>query len=221
MNGFRYVHKAIRHELDILEGMAGPSAANELQVPAFGQRMGFLRSVVKLHAASEDEVMYPALDGKVPQVTRSYALDHQYEEDIFDQIERTLASLSSAPAGGRRSELSQQLHRRLIALNATLSLHIWKEEGQLLSLLDEHFSLHEQGAMAAGIVAHIPPQMMQRLLPFMLDALTIDEREDFLRTVLGGVPAEAARGLKAGVRAHLPPADWAEISKRLPEMASA
>ncbi len=81
------------------------------------------------------------------------------------------------------------MNRRLTALNATLSLHIWKEEEQLLPLMDEHFGIEEQGAMAGRIVSHIPPEMMQLLLPWMLNALTIDEREDMLRMLMHELPA--------------------------------
>ncbi|MBM3134772.1 MAG: hemerythrin domain-containing protein [Chloroflexi bacterium] len=220
MNGFRYIHKAIRHELDALETLAGNAAGNDQGVSTLAQRLDFLSKVVELHAAGEDEVMYPALDSRVPQVTRAYALDHQFERNLFAEIGATLSQLSSGSAGTQGGELSHQLNRRLTALNATLSLHIWKEEEQLLPLLDEHFSVEEQGAMADRIVGHIPPEMMQPLLPWTLNALTADERADLMRTVMGALPAEPFRALSAGTKAHFPPADWAEIVRRVPELAA-
>ncbi|RQW08165.1 hemerythrin domain-containing protein [candidate division KSB1 bacterium] len=220
MNGFRYIHKAIRHELDALEVLTDPRTENGPELSGLAERLSFLREVVKLHAAGEEEVLYPALDSRVPQVTRSYSLDHQFEESSFDTVAATLAGLQSAPQGAKPRELALQLHRQMIGLNATLSLHIWKEEEQLLPLLDEHFSVAEQGAMAGQIVGHIPPEMMQPQLPWMLVALTADEREDLLRTVMGTVPPEPFRALGARVKADLPRADWAELTKRLPELAS-
>ncbi len=219
MNGFRYIHKAIRHELDALETLARSVDGDAQRVSTFTQRVDFLREVVELHAAGEDEVMYPALDSRVPQVTRAYALDHQYERKIFAEIGTTLAQLARA-AGASRDESSRQLSQRVTALNATLSLHIWKEEEQLLPLLDAHFSVEEQGAMAGRIVGHIPPEMMRPLMPWMLNALTLDEREDMLRTLMRALPAEAFRGLSAGVKARFSSADWAAIVKRVPELAS-
>ncbi|MBN1560819.1 hemerythrin domain-containing protein [candidate division KSB1 bacterium] len=220
MNGFRYIHKAIRHELDALETLTGHRSENGPELSGLADRLGFLRKVVKLHAAGEEEILYPALDSQVPRVTRSYSLDHQFEESSFDTIEATLTSLQSAPQGAKPRDLAWQLHRQVIGLNATLSLHIWKEEEQLLPLLDEYFGLAEQGAMAGQIVGHIPPEMMRPLLPWMLVALMADEQEDLLRTVMGTVPPEPFRALSAGVKARLPRADWAELTKRLPELAS-
>lgn len=220
MNGFRYIHKAICRELDALEAMAVNAIGNDQRVSTLAQRLDFLSRVVELHAAGEDEVMYPSLDSRVPQVTRAYALDHQFEKNLFAQIETTLSQWSSGPAGAQRDELHRQLIRRVTALNAILSLHIWKEEEQLLPLLDEHFSVEEQGAMSGRIVGHIPPEMMEPLLPWMLDALTTDEREDMLRTLMRTLPAEPFRALSAMLRSHFPSADWAEIVKRLPDLAS-
>lgn len=220
MNGFRYIHKAIRHELDALETLAGNVDGDAPRVSTFTQRVDFLREVVELHAAGEDEVMYPALDSRVPQVTRAYALDHQYERKIFTEIGATLSQLARVSAGAQRDELARQLNQRVTALNATLSLHIWKEEEQLLPLMDAHFSVEEQGAMAGRIVSHIPPEMMRPLMPWMLNALTLDEREDMLRTLMRTLPPEALHGLSAGLKSHFPSADWAALVGRLPELAS-
>ena len=220
MNGFRYIHKAIRHELDALEELGGRQGGEGLQTAVLAERLGFLREVVRIHAAGEDEGPYPDLDGRVPQVTRSYALDHQFEETLFDQVEAALARLRTAPAGNGQGEPARLLHRRLIALNATLSLHIWKEEEQLLPLLDEHYSLEQEAVMAGQAVEHIPPHIMQPLLPWMLDALTADERADLLRTIGGTMPAEAFHALGTGLKAHFSPADWSAVTVRLPEMAS-
>lgn len=220
LKSFRYIHKAIRQELDEMEALALAALDGGASDGRFGERLAFLRSAVQVHAAGEDEVMYPALDGRVPQVSRSYALDHDYEEKTFEAMAVTLAELGAATTDERRRMLHQHLYRQSVALNATLSLHIWKEEDQLLPLQDTHFSAAEQGAMAGKIISHIPPPMMLALVPWMLKALTVDERVDFLHTVFGAAPDGTAPAIKAAIKTHLAPAEWSDLAGRLPQIAN-
>lgn len=83
-NGMRYAHKTIRHELAALEELAGKLGSEADGVAAsLAERFGFVKQVINSHWAGEEEVLWPALEAKAPQITTPYTLDHQGEREVF------------------------------------------------------------------------------------------------------------------------------------------
>lgn len=89
------------------------------------------------------QVVYPALDSKVKNVTSAYSVEHEDEERLFEQLS-TLLSAALQQSGKERTVTLRQLECKIEEVHITLKKHLAKEEEQLFPLLLKHFTFAEQ-----------------------------------------------------------------------------
>lgn len=136
---YSHFHNAIKIELDslstsvlLLEQAIGNELVSLLQ--HLKERYHFLEQVYKYHSSVEDEVVYPALDAKVKNVTLAYSVEHQDEEALFEQLSKLLVE-ALQQTGTQRSQTVRKLVCKVEEIHTTLRKHLAKEEAQLLPLL--------------------------------------------------------------------------------------
>ena len=78
-------------------------------------------------------------------------------------------------------------------------------------------SLEEQAAIVGGMAGHVPPGRNPEFKKWMFPLLGNDEREMWLRVVMGLMPEEVFTGVQALVRDTITD-DWAELTRRIPEL---
>jgi zinc finger-like protein len=85
---YQHFHNSIRAELDALselakglDGAAGAPLQELLQ--SLRVRYQFMEQVYRYHSSVEDEVVYPALDSKVKNVTLAYSVEHEDEVNFL------------------------------------------------------------------------------------------------------------------------------------------
>jgi hemerythrin-like domain-containing protein len=218
MNGALYAHKAMRKELELLEAMAGPGAPiGEERVAALADRIAFFHPVVKGHNDGEEAVLWPALDGRFPHISTPYTLDHRADEDTFQRIEALLAELRVA-GGDERAAATEQLRRAIVALSVSVSHHSRKEDSHLAPLVQQSFSAEEQAALVGGMIGYLPRELMPQMLPWMLQALSADERVDYLAIMKEMMPPERFLMAVGWARDGLPPEEWEEMVGQMPEL---
>lgn len=139
---YSHFHNAIRFELDALERSverleqgSSPEALSSLLMD-LQTRYYFLNQVYKYHSSVEDEVVYPALDAKVKNVTLAYSVEHQDEEALFEQL-AGLLSAATRQTGAARHDTLRKLICKVEEIHTTLRKHLAKEEAQLLPLLTQ------------------------------------------------------------------------------------
>jgi hypothetical protein len=220
MNGALYAHKAFRKELETLEGLAGSGApAGEEQVEELAERIAFFHPVVKGHNDGEEAILWPAIDGKFPNISTPYTLDHQADEATFQKIESLLGDLRSA-AGDERAAVAERLRRAIVALNVAVAHHSRKEDAHLAPLVVGNFPVEEQSALAVGMVGYLPRELMPRILPWMLEAISVEERVDYLSILKALMPAERFQAAAGWAKQGLPSDEWATLVERMPELGS-
>jgi zinc finger-like protein len=105
---YSHLHDSIRAELDTLAaavlalqqaGASSGGAGLRSELAALQERYRFLEQVYKYHSSVEDEVVYPALDSKVKNVTLAYSVEHEDEEHLFEQLFQLLSRALAAPEG--------------------------------------------------------------------------------------------------------------------------
>ncbi len=89
------------------------------------------------------QVVYPALDAKVKNVTSAYSVEHEDEERLFEQLS-ALLSMALRQDGKQRAATLRQLECKIEEVHTTLRKHLAKEEEQLFPLLLKHFTFAEQ-----------------------------------------------------------------------------
>jgi hemerythrin-like domain-containing protein len=221
-NGMRYAHKTVRAEAEAMEGAAGElgSLADE-KAEQLAERFAFFSAIMRGHWNGEEEVLWPALEAQVPQVTTAYTLDHNAEYDVFESIEKLLASYRAAQSGEERAALGHRLQRQFIALNTAITNHSRKEDAHIIPLIEERFSPQQQGELSDRMVALLPQQLMGRIAVTVMRALDDDEREDYLRIMMAKMPPQAFGPLARALQANIAPEAWATLAARVPEAGQA
>ncbi|GBF95645.1 hypothetical protein Rsub_08627 [Raphidocelis subcapitata] len=191
---YNHLHDAIRAELDALsssvlalDASGGGDAGVEAALLRLKARYRFLEQVYKYHSAVEDEVVYPALDSKVKNVTSAYTVEHQDEEYLFEQLGQLLSSAVSQ-SGAERAATVRQLVCKVEAIHTTLRKHLAKEEAQLLPLLLHHFTYPEQAELVAQFLYCIPLDTVERVVSWLRPAVPPRELQQLLRHLRNVVP---------------------------------
>ena len=107
--------------------------------------------------------------------------------------------------------------RETAAMTAVLRIHLDKEDQQLYPILRERTSLEEQSEIVGGMAAHVPPERIPEFIRWFFPLLGHDDREMWLRVVMGLMPEQVFAGVKAVVRETITE-DWAELTRRIPEL---
>ncbi|GIL45357.1 hypothetical protein Vafri_2604 [Volvox africanus] len=188
---YGHFHNSIRAELSILA-----DRVRSLEVPTEGvgsmlsdlrERYKFLEQIYKYHSAVEDEVLYPTLDSKVPNVTRAYSIEHQDEEILFEQLSQLLATALEESDSKRKGTI-RALICKVEEIHTTLRKHLAKEEEQLLPLLLQHFSFAEQAELVAQFLYSIPLETVERVLSQLKPHIPRDEQEQLLVEIRNVIP---------------------------------
>ena len=124
-------------------------------VRALNDVVDFLRGHLVLHAAAEEEVLYPAVEQVMaaPGATATMAADHA---EIVARIDRLANTVETIEQRWPDAALARDVAHQLVGLSAILQLHFRKEEEVLLPVLDASLSADEAAALFArmGAVAH-------------------------------------------------------------------
>lgn len=220
LGGIRFFHSAIRNEAQGIGELARSlDAADEAQVTNLVDRFRDFRLVMKDHEATEEEILFPALDEKMPQVAQAYVLDHRAGESRLNEMDALMTDIQNATTAEERARLVAALQREAAVLEATLVTHMAKEEEHVVPLLEECCSLEEQGVLVDRMSAQGQTEHGRYGLTWTFRALSIDDREGLLRMFQERMPVGPFRGIAQGLGRALPPEDWAELARRIPELA--
>eukprot|EP00236_Picocystis_salinarum_P002327 CAMPEP_0183828660 /NCGR_PEP_ID=MMETSP0807_2-20130328/2906_1 /TAXON_ID=88271 /ORGANISM="Picocystis salinarum, Strain CCMP1897" /LENGTH=1161 /DNA_ID=CAMNT_0026073861 /DNA_START=30 /DNA_END=3515 /DNA_ORIENTATION=+ len=162
---YKRLHEAVRAELEDVTACVvrlGEPADGLERVPDLCQRLAFLRALYRFHSEAEEAVIFPALDAKVRNVSKSYLMDHGAETALFDALLARLRGL-------RKLEPKdvQRLAGAAEGLQATVRAHLVKEEQQVFPLLLKHFDDREQAEIVARFLCSIPLATVEKVLSWV------------------------------------------------------
>lgn len=186
---YTHLHDSIRAELDTLAeavtalqaaGAANGGAGLGEGLRALRDRYHFLEQVYKYHSSVEDEVVYPALDSKVRNVTLAYSVEHEDEEHLFEQLFQLLSRALGEPEGREQLATVRLLACKVEEIHTTLRKHLRKEEEQLLPLLLAHFSHGEQAELVAQFLCSIPLSTVEQVLGWLKQQVPQQEQAALL-----------------------------------------
>jgi len=211
--GTRFVHKAIRKETQELEAMARTLDAGG--VDALAERFARAVSFFHAHTAGEEGALFPALDERAPGHGAHYEADHVVENALLDDVGALIESARTDLDAAR-----PELQRKLVALAHHADLHIQKEDEIVLPLVAKHFSPPEQGAIVGGIMKHVPPPVLAAMVPWILNALDLDDKATFVGNLERGMPGPVFDKAKGWIQGGIPASDWAALVQRAPSLSA-
>lgn len=234
--GILHMHKAIQVELqDLVKYCESIDPAHFKQMRTLSSRLEFLRRIHRCHAAGEEAILFKELQAKIEariDDNSGEAIllheDHDDEEVLFDQFAEQQAKLEATAQQNREdTEALHSVKTKLIEsvneVSRHITSHMEKEESQLLPLVEQYFSIEDQDRMMRNVMAMVPAEFIDDVIPWMFNALDVDEREAMLRNLLQTTPnnqlrkviGSIAKSVNKGLTQRV---QWREICLRLPEV---
>ncbi len=152
-------------------------------------------------------MVFPAMDRVAPLVAQAYLHDHHE----FDAMTEGLAKITAASD-------ALVAARKTAALTAILRIHLEKEDTHLYPILCERRSEEEQASIVDGMAQHVR-QSAIRIHPLVFIFVGHDDREMWARVVMGLMPEPVFTGVKSLIGETITD-DWAELTRRIPELDS-
>ena len=215
MHLYTAIHKALRKYMSAVLTSVGQLDANDDQhcreVMADVQQ---LLDVLHGHVETENTMVHPAIEARYPGALAGVAAEHAAHEIAIEQLRhyaRTLLALS----GKERGAFALFLYRELSSFVAENLEHMLREETQNQHLLWSAYSDDELLAMHEAILASIPPEKMAVLMPWIVSAVSVEERLEMYMGMRMTAPAPAFEEALAMARSCLPARAWEKLSTAL------
>ena len=215
MHLYTAIHKALRKYMSAVLTSVGQLDANDDQlcseVMADVQQ---LMDVLHGHVETENTMVHPAIEARFPGALAGVAAEHAAHEVAIEQfrhLARTLLTLS----GKEREAFGLFLYRELSRFVAENLEHMLREETQNQHLLWSAYSDNELLAIHEAILASLPPEKMAVLMPWIVSAVSVEERLEMYMGMRQTAPAFAFEGALAVARSCLPVRAWEKLSSSL------
>lgn len=202
------LHNAFRQDMAGIDAAALAAARGTPGLEAEVERFRFFNEVLVWHAHGEELAIFPAVDAVAPLVAEAYLKDHRGLDAAFDALCNAFDE-DDALATARASA----------AFKFHLDLHLTKEDTHLYRIVRERIPVPEQGKAVGVMASTVPPERNPDLIAWMFPLMGDDDRENMLRIWHMVMPAEAFAGASHLVHSAVGD-DWAELTRRFPELAA-
>lgn len=187
VNVYAFPHKGLRNALAQLSLSAGnTNYTDQEELNEVKRRTKELVLLLDLHAHSEEEVLLPALEKRVPNSTAHNHEEHEeLEKEInaFDQM-LDIITIASAPGEGAAFYFAfTTFHSKYIA-------HMAMEEGEINQLIWDNFTDGELMEMHGQIMGTLTPDQILMWFKFIVPALNPIERSIMMGGFKANAPAE-------------------------------
>jgi hypothetical protein len=209
IDAVRAIHNAFRHDIRLIDDAALDAARGKPGLEATVERFHFFNQVLEWHAHGEELAMFPALETVAPCVAEAYQRDHRALDGAF-------TALSNAVTARDPLETA----RATKAFRYFLDVHLDKEDAHLYRLIGERLPIAEQGRAVGVMASTVPQDRFPELVAWMFPLMGDDDRENMTRIWQQVMPPEAFAGATQLVEAAIGD-EWAELSRRIPELAGA
>ncbi len=209
------IHKALRKYMSaVLTSVGQFDATDDLQCREVMADVQQLLDVLHGHVETENTMVHPAIEARYPGTLAGITAEHAGHEVAIEQLRhytRTLLTLS----GKERGAFALFLYRELSSFVAENLEHILREETQNQPLLWAAYSDAELLAIEQAIHASLPPEKMAALLPWIVSAISVEERLEMYQGMRQTVPPVAFDGALSIARSCLPARAWEKLSTAL------
>jgi hypothetical protein len=200
------IHNAFRKDMERIDAAALGAARGTPGTGGELDRFRFLNEVLVVHAHGEEIAVFPALEAVAPLVAEAYVKDHHGLDAAYDALNEAV-SAGDALATARASA----------AFKFHLDIHLYKEDTHLYRIFQERVSMPDQGKAVGIMAAEMPPERQPEFVSWLFPLIGDDDRENMMRIQQMVLPPEAFAGVAQLVRRAIGD-DWAELTRRIPEL---
>lgn len=203
------IHNAFRQDMNLIDAAALDSARGKPGLEATVERFRFFNEVLEWHAHGEELAIFPALEAVAPSVAEAYEKDHRALDAAFVALNNAVSSRDALETA-----------RTTSAFKYFLDVHLMKEDTHLYRLIRERVAVPDQGQAVGVMASTVPQDRFPELVAWMFPLLGNDDRENMTRIWQMVMPADAFAGATALVEQAIGD-EWAELARRIPELAGA
>jgi len=206
LDAIRAFHNAFRKDMAAIDAAAYAAAGGHGDLGLVMKRHVFFNEVLVWHARGEEDAVFPALENVAPLVAEAYERDHRGLDSLFESLHKA-ANASDLLATARATA----------AFNFHLRIHLDKEEAHLYRIFNERVSLSNQGAIVGKMAQGVPRERFPEVVGWLYPLLGPDHRENMTRIWQQAFPAPAFADATKLIKAAIAD-DWAELTRRIPEL---
>jgi hypothetical protein len=203
------IHNAFRQDMSLIDAAALDSARGKPGLEATVERFRFFNEVLEWHAHGEELAIFPALEAVAPSVAAAYEKDHRALDAAFLALNNAVSARDALETA-----------RATAAFKYFLDVHLAKEDTHLYRLIRERVAVPDQGHAVGVMASTVPQDRFPELVSWMFPLLGHDDRENMTRIWQMVMPADAFAGATALVEQAIGD-EWAELARRIPELAGA
>ena len=208
IDAIRAIHNAFRKDMEGIDAAALGAARGTPGLEAALERFRFFNEILVIHARGEEIAVFPVLEEVAPLVAEAYIDDHRGLDEAFDALDAAV-SAGDALATARAAA----------AFKFHLDIHLFKEDTHLYRIFGERVPVPDQGKAVGIMAAEIPPERQPDFILWMYPLLGDDDRENMTRIQQMVLPPEAFAGVKQLIQRAIGD-DWAELTRRMPELSA-
>jgi hypothetical protein len=206
LDAIRAIHNAFRKDMTAIDEAAYMATRGHGNLDLVLKRYIFFNEILVWHAIGEEENVFPALEAVAPLVAEAYERDHRGLDSLFEVLNKAVNAADSLA-----------ITRATAAFDFFLGHHLDSEEAHLYRIFNERVSLPNQGAIIGKMAQKIPQERFPEVVAWIYPLIGPDDRENMTRIWWQALPASAFAGVTKLIHAAIGN-DWAELTRRIPEI---
>lgn len=209
------IHKALRVRMTtVLTAVGQMDAYDDQDCREVMNDVAQLLDALHHHVKTENTMVHPAIEARKPGALGEIIADHKVHEEAIQQLRHHVQTLLSL-SGKERAAFALFLYRDLSRFVAENLEHMLIEETHNQQLLWSAYSDNELMDIHGAILASLPPETMATLLPWLISAVSVEERLEMFEGMRATAPASAFEGALTLARSCLPNRAWEKLSSAL------
>lgn len=219
-NIFYQVHKGLRAMLFATgTALQQTDFLNEEESGDILKQVNEVLDLFDEHAHTEDNFVLNAIAAHEPSVAALFEEEHVQDQELSNRLRSLLIILNHTNSMEERAQLSGAIRCAFIEFMVFNLQHMAKEESKLNSLLWKHFSDKALQEITGKILAHIPPETMQKYSMWMMRALSNSEITCWLKEIKDNAPGFVFNGMLVLAENELSPERWHLVQASITEGA--
>lgn len=187
IDGYLYIHKAMRSDLAKLEAASKRFASlSDEEAGKIQKWFRFFWDMVEVHHVEEDKEFFPDITRRVAFFAQDMEVltkDHVDLHHKVDEIGNLLDKFQGIKNPTERAAASHKLGELISQFRASLNDHLDREEAVTVPTIAENFSLKEQKAMGDKAMRSIPAKHLALVVPWVGSGLAPEEVGPALKTL--------------------------------------
>lgn len=187
---YRLIHKGMRFKmLEALRQLSTVDINDARELTPLLANVLSLLVLCQCHVEHENNFVHTAMEARKPGSSTAIAEQHQHHEQ---ELARLIARLDEIQQAAPEAKLAlvHRYYRDFALWIADNFVHMEQEESDHNAALWSVYSDEEIMQIEQNLVASITPDMMPFTTQIMLEAMSPDERSEFLSTMRPHVPKE-------------------------------